>query len=134
MSQCGPLERGQCSTQQGRATSQTDLQLLCAGSPLSLTHPLSPFCPPFGCVLLSSKTASPAQAQSVHADLRVLLNQYASGAGATTRNIYGGSVKGDNADELAAQTDIDGFLVGGASLKADEFVQIFRAGGVKSKL
>ena len=98
-----------------------------------VTHSSLPFCSLLSCVL-SSKTASPAQAQSVHADLRVLLNQYASGAGATTRIIYGGSVKGDNADELAAQTDIDGFLVGGASLKADEFVQIFRAGGVKSKL
>ena len=98
---------------------------------MSLTQPLPLLAPS---VVFSSKTASPAQAQSVHADLRVLLNQYASGAGATTRIIYGGSVKGDNADELAAQTDIDGFLVGGASLKADEFVQIFRAGGVKSKL
>lgn len=63
-----------------------------------------------------------------------MLDTYKSGIGATTRIIYGGSVKGDNADELAKQADIDGFLVGGASLKADEFAQIFRAGGVKSKL
>lgn len=81
-----------------------------------------------------SKTASPAQAQEVHRDLRVLLDTYKSGIGSSTRIIYGGSVKGDNADELAKQSDIDGFLVGGASLKADEFAQIFRAGGVKSKL
>lgn len=80
------------------------------------------------------QTASPAQAQEVHRELRELLNTYQSGIGATTRLIYGGSVKGDNADELAQQPDIDGFLVGGASLKADEFITIFRAGQVKAKL
>jgi len=82
----------------------------------------------------TGKTASPAQAQEVHKELRTLLDSYKSGIGATTRLIYGGSVKGDNAAELAQQPDIDGFLVGGASLKADEFITIFRAGGVKSKL
>jgi len=82
----------------------------------------------------TGKTATPAQAQDVHRDLRALLDTYKSGIGATTRIIYGGSVKGDNADELAKKEDIDGFLVGGASLKADEFATIFRAGGVKSKL
>lgn len=82
----------------------------------------------------TGKTASPAQAQEVHHNLRALLDTYKHGIGATTRIIYGGSVKGDNADELAKQPDIDGFLVGGASLKAEEFCTIFRAGGVKSKL
>jgi triosephosphate isomerase len=70
----------------------------------------------------------------VHRDLRALLNTYKSDIGSSVRLIYGGSVKGDNADELAKKEDIDGFLVGGASLKAEEFATIFRAGGVKSKL
>jgi len=83
----------------------------------------------------TGKTASPAQAQAVHHDIRAWLNNTVrSGIGGSTRIIYGGSVKGDNADELAKQTDIDGFLVGGASLKAEEFITIFTAGQVKSKL
>jgi len=45
----------------------------------------------------------------------------------STRIVYGGSVKGNNADELAKQPDIDGFLVGGASLIASEFIQIVNA-------
>jgi triosephosphate isomerase len=82
----------------------------------------------------TGKTASPAQAQEVHKDLRALLDTYKAGIGATTRIIYGGSVKGDNADELAKQPDIDGFLVGGASLKGEEFEKIFQAGRTKAKL
>lgn len=73
------------------------------------------------------KTATPHQAQEVHHALREILNSFKAGIGATTRIIYGGSVKGDNAEELARQADIDGFLVGGASLKAEEFITIFQA-------
>jgi len=75
----------------------------------------------------TGKTATPQQAQEVHAQLRKWLNDNVSPAVAsTTRIIYGGSVTGSNARELAGEKDIDGFLVGGASLKP-EFVQIINA-------
>jgi triosephosphate isomerase len=73
------------------------------------------------------QTATPAQAQEVHKNLRDWLNAHQSGLGLTTRLIYGGSVNAKNAAELARQPDVDGFLVGGASLKADEFITIVRS-------
>jgi triosephosphate isomerase len=74
----------------------------------------------------TGKTASPADAQSVHALLRAQLEaatQHASGM----RILYGGSVKADNAAALFAQTDIDGGLIGGASLDAGAFAAICQA-------
>jgi glyceraldehyde 3-phosphate dehydrogenase len=80
----------------------------------------------------TGKTASPAQAQEVHARLRSWLHSNVSPAVASaTRIIYGGSVTGSNAKELAGQTDIDGFLVGGASLKP-EFIDIIGANGARA--
>ena len=77
----------------------------------------------------TGKVATPAQAQEVHAKLRSWLHSNVSpAAGASTRIIYGGSVTGGNAKELATQADIDGFLVGGASLKP-EFADIINANG-----
>jgi len=74
-------------------------------------------------------TATPEQAQEMHAYIRNLLNDHFSQALAmTTPLLYGGSVKPDNAVELLSQEDIDGALVGGASLKADTFVPIIEAG------
>lgn len=71
-------------------------------------------------------TATPAQAQEVHKWLREwMVSAVNANVANALRIIYGGSVKGSNADELASQNDIDGFLVGGASLVADEFVKIF---------
>lgn len=73
-------------------------------------------------------TATPEQAQEVHADIRALLGEIlGSGAAEAIRIQYGGSVKPGNAAELLAQPDIDGALVGGASLKAESFVAIVRA-------
>ncbi|XP_053205155.1 triosephosphate isomerase-like [Panonychus citri] len=75
----------------------------------------------------TGKTASPAQAQEVHAQLRQWLKEKVSAeVSAATRIIYGGSVTAGNCKELAKEGDIDGFLVGGASLKKD-FVQIVNA-------
>ena len=75
----------------------------------------------------TGRTATPAQAQEVHAQLRAWLSEKVSPSVAeSVRIIYGGSVTGANAKELASQSDIDGFLVGGASLKP-EFVQIVNA-------
>jgi triosephosphate isomerase len=76
----------------------------------------------------TGRTATPAQAQEVHALLRAQL-QAATGRGDAMRILYGGSVKADNAAELFAQPDIDGGLIGGASLKVADFIAIVRAAG-----
>ena len=74
-------------------------------------------------------TATPAQAQEVHAIIRKLLGDLYDGQVAdATRIQYGGSVKPDNAADLLALPDVDGALVGGASLKADAFAAIVNAG------
>jgi triosephosphate isomerase len=78
----------------------------------------------------TGKTATPAQAQEVHDFIRKLVAQ---GSGAATaeglRILYGGSVKPDNIKELMAQKDLDGALVGGASLEVDSFMKIARYQG-----
>lgn len=72
-------------------------------------------------------TATPAQAQQVHAFLRTELQAFDEGAAANTRILYGGSVKAENATEIFCQPDIDGGLIGGASLKAEDFLRICNA-------
>ena len=74
----------------------------------------------------TGKTATPEQAQAVHALLRAQLHAATTHSG-EMKILYGGSVKADNAGALFAQTDIDGGLIGGASLKAGEFAAICRA-------
>ncbi len=74
----------------------------------------------------TGRTASPEQAQAVHAVLRAQL-QAATGRADQMTILYGGSVKGDNAALLFAQPDIDGGLIGGAALKAADFIAICRA-------
>ena len=74
----------------------------------------------------TGRTATPAQAQEVHALLRAQL-QAATPHGGDMRILYGGSVKADNAAALFDQPDIDGGLIGGASLKAADFAAICRA-------
>lgn len=72
-------------------------------------------------------TATPEQAQAVHQVLRELLRSHDAALADNTRILYGGSVKADNAADLFAQDDIDGFLVGGASLQANDFLKICAA-------
>jgi triosephosphate isomerase len=73
----------------------------------------------------TGKVATPEQAEAVHADLRRLLaERYNSESAATVRILYGGSVKPDNARTLLSQPNVDGALVGGASLKANDFFGI----------
>jgi triosephosphate isomerase len=74
----------------------------------------------------TGRTATPEQAQQVHAVLRTQLHA-ATGHGERMKILYGGSVKPDNAATLLAQPDIDGGLIGGAALKAADFVAICRA-------
>lgn len=76
----------------------------------------------------TGKTASSEQAQEMHAHLRsVLASKYGVEVAANISILYGGSVKGSNAKELFSQPDVDGGLVGGASLNADEFVIIINS-------
>ena len=76
----------------------------------------------------TGRTASPEQAQEVHSDLRKqVADRYNSGVAAAVRILYGGSVKPGNAGELLGQADIDGALVGGASLEVDKFLGIGQA-------
>lgn len=77
----------------------------------------------------TGKTASPADAQQVHAFLRDRLRARAGDAAERIRILYGGSVKPENAAGLLAQPDIDGALVGGASLDAGHFARIIQAAG-----
>jgi len=77
----------------------------------------------------TGKTATPEQAQAVHAFIRSRIAGHDAAVAEKVRILYGGSVKGSNAAELMAQADIDGGLIGGASLKADEFLTICRAAG-----
>jgi triosephosphate isomerase len=73
----------------------------------------------------TGRTATPEQAQEMHAFIRRILRaQHSEAAADHVRILYGGSVKPDNIASLMSQTDIDGALVGGASLKADSFAQI----------
>jgi triosephosphate isomerase len=74
-------------------------------------------------------TATPEQAQAVHAAIRRQLGVLSESLGLETRILYGGSVKAANAGELFGMPDIDGGLVGGASLNANEFGAICRAAG-----
>jgi triosephosphate isomerase (TIM) len=73
----------------------------------------------------TGKVATPEQAAEVHAELRnLLIQRYNDAAAAKVRILYGGSVKPSNAGELLSQPNIDGALVGGASLKVDDFLGI----------
>ena len=76
----------------------------------------------------TGKTATPAMAQEVHASLRAQMAEQDAAAAAGVQILYGGSMKPDNAVELMAQADIDGGLIGGAALKAADFLAIVHAG------
>ena len=75
----------------------------------------------------TGKTATPEMAQEVHAQLRKQLLEKNAVAADKVQILYGGSMKPDNAKELMAQPDIDGGLIGGAALKAADFLAIIHA-------
>lgn len=77
----------------------------------------------------TGKTATPQQAQEVHASIRGRIAALDAGLAAGVQILYGGSVKAQNALELFAQADIDGGLIGGAALVAEDFLAIVRAAG-----
>lgn len=77
----------------------------------------------------TGKVATPEQAEEVHADLRRLLaERYTAEIAESVRILYGGSMKPGNAPELLAKPNVDGGLIGGASLKAEDFLGIAKAG------
>ncbi len=75
----------------------------------------------------TGRAASPAEAQQVHANIRALIAADDATIAGSTRILYGGSVKASNAEELFAMSDIDGGLIGGAALDAEQFLSIIRA-------
>jgi triosephosphate isomerase len=75
----------------------------------------------------TGKTATPQMAQEVHAMLRAKLARKNAAAASQVKILYGGSMKPDNAKELLSMADIDGGLIGGAALKAADFLAIIRA-------
>ena len=76
----------------------------------------------------TGKTATPQQAQEMHARIRSLIaDKYDGETAESTTILYGGSCKPSNAKELFSQSDIDGGLIGGASLKADDFISIIKS-------
>lgn len=77
----------------------------------------------------TGRTATPEQAQDVHSFIRGRLSARDANIGGSVRILYGGSVKAGNAAEIFGQPDVDGGLIGGASLKADEFAAIVAAAG-----
>jgi triosephosphate isomerase len=77
----------------------------------------------------TGRNATPLQAQEVHAFIRARIAARDARIAQATRILYGGSVKAGNAAELFAMPDVDGGLIGGASLKADEFLAILAAAG-----
>jgi len=80
----------------------------------------------------TGKNATPEQAQDVHAHIRGIVASHDARIAADLRVLYGGSVKGGNAAELFSQPDVDGGLIGGASLKAEEFLKICAAAQSRS--
>ena len=76
----------------------------------------------------TGETATSAQAQEIHAHIRtVLTDKYGADLAEGISILYGGSCKPSNAKELFSQTDVDGGLIGGASLKAEDFISIIKA-------
>lgn len=78
----------------------------------------------------TGKTASPEQAQEVHAFIRKMITEKSAETAEKVQILYGGSVKADNAEQLFSMTDIDGGLIGGASLQVEDFMAICQAGDV----
>ena len=81
----------------------------------------------------TGRNASPEQAQDVHAFIRARIGARDARIATATRILYGGSVKAGNAAELFAMPDVDGGLIGGASLKADEFLAILAAARIQEE-
>jgi triosephosphate isomerase (TIM) len=114
----------------GRTLGVIDTQLTAAMSEIDATHAKDRVVVAYEPVwaIGTGRTATPAQAQEVHAHIRKRLGErFGAEVASAMRIQYGGSVKPSNAEALMAEADIDGALVGGASLEAADFVAIVKA-------
>ena len=117
----GPHRRG------GRAAARCGAGALRGGSPGPGVVAYEPVW-----AIGTGRNATPQQAQEVHAFIRARIAARDARIAAATRILYGGSVKAGNAAELFAMPDVDGGLIGGASLKADEFLAILARGAASA--
>lgn len=106
---------------------QLDAVLHSAGGMAALAHAVIAYEPVWA--IGTGMTASPQQAQEVHAFIRQRIAEHDADLADKIQLLYGGSVKATNAAELFSMPDIDGGLIGGASLQASEFLAICRAAG-----
>ena len=111
-------------------TRQLDVVLELCGAG-ALEHGLIAYEPVWA--IGTGRNATPEQAQEVHALLRARIASRDARIADATRILYGGSVKAGNAAELFAMPDVDGGLIGGASLKADEFLSILAAARISDE-
>jgi triosephosphate isomerase len=109
----------------GRVTAQLDAALADIGE-AELARCLVAYEPVWA--IGTGRTASPAQAQEVHAHIRASVARKFAGVAASLRILYGGSMKPDNVRALMSEVDVDGGLVGGASLQAESFVRMIKEG------
>ena len=123
---CGePLEIREAETQNNFVETQLKNGLF-KGAPESLEKVIIAYEPIWA--IGTGKTASPDQAQDMHAFIRSCLDKkYGNEVANATSILYGGSVKPANAKELFSKADVDGGLVGGASLKSDSFIPIINS-------
>ena len=119
------LEQRENGTTESVVAEQLDA-LVQSGGVQALHHAVVAYEPVWA--IGTGKTATAAQAQAVHTFIRQRVASHDSQIAAELCILYGGSVKANNAAELFAMPDIDGGLIGGASLVADEFLAICRAG------
>lgn len=119
------LEQREAATTEAVVAEQLDAVLKLAGVP-SLRNAVLAYEPVWA--IGTGKTASPEQAQAVHAFIRQRIAALDGQVAQGLCILYGGSVKGSNAAELFAMADIDGGLIGGASLIAEDFLAICKAG------
>lgn len=118
------LDERDAGTTEAVVGRQLDAVIDCAGA-AALEHAVVAYEPVWA--IGTGKTASPEQANDVHAFVRQRVASHQQAVAEGLRILYGGSVKPDNAHDLFEQPDIDGGLIGGASLKADDFLAICRA-------
>jgi triosephosphate isomerase len=123
------LEEREAERTEAVVARQLDAVTAMNGVP-SLAHALIAYEPVWA--IGTGRTASPEQAQAVHAYVRHRIHRQDAKISAEVRILYGGSVKASNAAELFSMPDVDGGLVGGASLSADEFLQICAAAAVRN--
>jgi triosephosphate isomerase len=118
------LEERETGRTESVVSAHLDAVLALSGAP-SFAHAVIAYEPVWA--IGTGKTATPEQAQAVHAFIRGRLAAQDEAVAQSVPVLYGGSVKGSNAAELFAMPDIDGGLIGGASLNADEMATICRA-------